>query len=154
MESLLMKLLGWTLDLQIQWKKASTKDVYLWIYQNFQSFYRKVLHEPNLFDKIQGSVLQGCSFIKTLLHYRLFSQKKTLFIFFKQLVFGTFPEQNLRWIFFVAKLQSGNCMFITLLKETPPQKFPWEFPKHLQPVIFLICGEEVNYMKDYTKARR
>ena len=62
-------------------KKASTKDVYLWIYQNFQSFYRKVLHELSFFDKIQGCVLQGCSFIKALVHYRLFSQKKTFFIF-------------------------------------------------------------------------
>ena len=60
-------------------KKASTKDVYLWIFQNFQSFYRKVLHELSVFDKIQGCVLQCCSFIKTLLHYILFSQKKTLF---------------------------------------------------------------------------
>ena len=81
MESFLMKLLGWTLDLQLQWKKASTKDVYLWIYYNFQSFYRKVLHELSGSDKIQGCVLQGCSFIKTLLHYRLFSEKNTFFIF-------------------------------------------------------------------------
>ena len=76
-----MKLREWTLDLQLQWKKASTKDVYLWIYYNFQSFYRKVLHELSSSDKIQGCVLQGCSFIKTLLHYRLFSEKNTFFIF-------------------------------------------------------------------------
>ena len=79
MELFLMKLLRWTLDLQLQLKKAATKDIYPWIYQNFQSFYRKVLHELSLFDKIQGCVLQYCSFIKTLLHYIFFSQKKTLF---------------------------------------------------------------------------
>ena len=28
MESFLMKLMGWTLDLQLEWKKASAKDVY------------------------------------------------------------------------------------------------------------------------------
>ena len=54
MESFLMKLLGWTLDLHLQWKKAST---------------------------------------------------------------------------------CGNCRLITLIKETPSWKFPWEFPKLLQSVI-------------------
>ena len=86
----------------------------------FQTFYRKVLHELSVSNKIQGCVLQGCSFIKTLLHYRLFSKKKTFLYFFKQQVFGTFPENNLWWIFFTAKLQSENCGLITLLKETPP----------------------------------
>ena len=81
-KSFLIKLPGWTLDLQLQWEKPSTKYVYLWIYWNFQSFYRKVLHELSFFDKIQGYVLQGWSFIKMLVHYRLFSQKKYFSIFF------------------------------------------------------------------------
>ena len=54
-----------------------------------------VLHELSFFDKIQGCVLQGCSFIKTLVHFRLVSQKKYFFIFFKQLVFGKFSKKNL-----------------------------------------------------------
>ena len=55
-------------------KKASTKDIYLQIYQKFQRFYRKVLHELRLFHKTEGYVLQGCNFIKKLVHHRLFSQ--------------------------------------------------------------------------------
>ena len=153
-----MKLLGWILDLQLQWRSASTKNVYLKIYKNFLSFYRKVLHELSFFDKIEGCVLKGCSFIKTLVHYRLFPQKKTLFIFFKQLVFGTFSKKkNLWWILFIAKLQPENCRLITLLKETSSQKFPKEFSKLLQSIIFRnisLCGGEENYMKDYLKARR
>ena len=75
-------------------KKAFTKDVYLWIYYNFQSFHRKNLHELSFFDKIQGCVLQGCSFIKTLVHCRLFSQIFfSNFIFCKQLVFGIFSKR-------------------------------------------------------------
>ena len=80
-----------------------------------------------------------------------FLKKKTFFIFFKQLVFGTFSKKNLWWILFIAKLQSENCRLITLMKETP-----WEFSKLLQSIIFLnisICGE-VNYMKDYMKATK
>ena len=46
--------------------------------------------------------------------------KKILFLFFfKQLVFCTFSKKNLKWILFIAKLQSENCRLITLLKETP-----------------------------------
>ena len=91
-------------------KKASTKDVYRWIYQNFQSFYRKALHELSFFDRIQGCVLQGCGFIKTLLHYRLFySKKKLSLFFFKQLVFDTFPEKNILYSnVAVWKLQAYN----------------------------------------------
>ena len=109
------------------------------------------------FDKIQGCVLQRWSFIKTLVHYRLFSQKRLSLFFFKQLVFGTFPKNNLWWILFIAKLQPENCRLITLLKETSSQKFPKEFSKLLQSIIFRnisLCGGEENYMKDYLKARR
>ena len=98
-----------------------------------------------------AALLRRCSTIA------FFLKKKTFFIVFKQLVFGTFPKKNLWWIFFIAKLQSENCRLITLLKETPPYKFPWELSKILQSIVFLnisTCGEEVNSMKDYMKARR
>ena len=88
-------------------------------YITFQSFYRKALHQLSFFDEIQGCVLQGCSFIKTLVYYRSFSQKKD-FIFFKQLVFGTFSKKNLWWILFIAKLKSESCRLIAILKETLP----------------------------------
>ena len=71
----------------------------------------------------------------------------SLCIFFKHLVFGIFPEKNLLWILFIAKLRYENCRLIALLKETPQHKFPWEFSKLLQWIIFLnisVCGEEVN----------
>ena len=31
-------------------------------------------HELRFFDKIKGFILRGCNFIKTLVHYRVFSQ--------------------------------------------------------------------------------
>ena len=137
-----MKLLGWTLDLQRQWKKPPLS-----------------LHELSFFDKIEGCVLQGCSFIKTLVHCRLFFLKKQLFLSFsKQLLSGTFSENNLWWILFIAKLQSKNCRLITLLKETPSQELLWQFFNQLFFAIdyfsyISICCEEATYMKDYMKAR-
>ena len=119
-------------------KVASTKDVYLWIYWNFESFYRKVLHELSFFDEIQGCVLQVCSFIKTLVHYRLFPQKNTFFIFFKQLVFSIFPKQNLRWILFTAKLQSENVGLQLYWKKLHHRSFPENFPKFCNQLFFLI----------------
>ena len=59
MESFLMKLQGWTLGLQLQWKKPPPS-----------------LHELSFFDKIEVCVLQDCSFIETLVHCRFFSQRR------------------------------------------------------------------------------
>ena len=36
-------------------------------------------HQLSFFDEIQGCVLHGCSFIKTLVHYKPFSQKKRFY---------------------------------------------------------------------------
>ena len=92
----------------------------------------------NFFDKIQVYVLQAAALLRRCSTIDFFLKKETFFIFFNQLVFGTFPEKNLWWIFFIAKLQSENCRLITLLKETPPRSFPENFPNFCNQLFFLI----------------
>ena len=79
----------------------------------------------------------GPHFIKKMLHHKLFEK-----CFLRKLVFGIISENN---------VQSVHCRLATLLKKTP-----WEFLKLWQSIIFrkiVICVEELNYMKDYMKAK-
>ena len=50
MESFLMKLLGWTLDLQLQWKKPPPQ-MFTCEYLELSEFYRKVLYELSFLIK-------------------------------------------------------------------------------------------------------
>ena len=134
----LMKLLGWTLDLQLQKKKPPPTMFTCEYIKTFRASTEKYWMSSVFFDEIQGCVLQVCSFIKTLVHYRIFSQKKTFFIFFKQLVFSIFPKQNLRWILFTAKLQSENVGLQLYWKKLHNRSFPENFPKFCDQLFFLV----------------
>ena len=89
------------------------------------------------FGKSAGCALQGHTLLKRC--YTLNFLKNVLL---RKLVFGIISENN---------VQSVHCRLATLLKKTP-----WEFLKLWQSIIFrkiVICVEELNYMKDYMKAK-
>ena len=54
----------------------------------------KVLDEPCFFDKIEGCVMQACSFIVTLVHHRLFSPKTTFSFFILLKKAGLFQKES------------------------------------------------------------
>ena len=95
-----------------------------------------------------AALLRRCSTID------FFTQKKKLSLFFfKQLVFDTFPEKNILYSnVAVWKLQAYNFTERNSTIEVSLrifQTFAINFFFNIS-----ICGEEVNYMKDYIKARR
>ena len=77
---------------------------------DFQHFYRMALHELRFYEKIEDCVLQGCNFIKTLVHYIFFLQNipfKTAsfgYIFQRQFVLSSFYSK-------VAVLTLQACNF-------------------------------------------
>ena len=62
-------------------KKASVKDVYLLMYQNFQSFYKKVLHKLSFLIKFRVVCYRAVALLRRYSIIDFFSQKKTFFIF-------------------------------------------------------------------------
>ena len=100
------------------------------------------------FAKIEDCVLNGCNFIKTLVHNRFFPHN----ILFKAASFQYIfqKKMNLWWVLFIAKLQSEHCNNFII------DFFLRNFKKLLPSVIFryILIYEEANYMKDYIKARQ
>ena len=76
-------------------------------------------HELRFFDKIKGFILRGCNFIKTLVHYRVFSQN----ILFKTASFRYIFQKEHMVSSPYLKLQSENCRLVTQLKQTLLLKF-------------------------------
>ena len=84
------------------------------------------------FYRTELCVLQGCNFIKTLVHHIFFLK----IFFLKQLVFGAYSKNNLLWVFFTAKLQSEHCRFVTLLKELHHRNFFEKFLNFCNDLFF------------------
>ena len=151
-----MKLLGWTLDLQLQWKKPSPRMFTCEYISIFRASAERSYMSSVFLIKFRVVYHRAAALLRRWSTIDFFL-RKILFLFFLTASFRYIFQKNLWWILFIAKLQPENCRFITLLKETPSLRFPREFSKLLQSIIFCnisICGEEGNYMKDYMKDRR
>ena len=83
-------------------------------------------------EKIEDCVLQGCNFIKTLVHHIFFLK----IFFLKQLVLGTYSKNSLWRVPFIAKLQSENYRLVTLLKELHHRIFSDKFSNFCNQLFF------------------
>ena len=63
----------------------------------------------------------------------IFSSK---YIFLKQLVLDTYSKNNLRWVLFIAKLQSEHCRLVTLLTELNHWLFSEKFSNFSNQLFF------------------
>ena len=81
MKSFLMKLLGMTFRPATSVKKSLHQRCLPVNILELSKLLQKGLALAQLFWWNTACALQDCSFIKMLVHYRLFSQKKTFFIF-------------------------------------------------------------------------
>ena len=78
---------------------------------------------------IVGYALQGCNFVKTLIHHRPFSRN----IIFKT---NSFWKYNLWWNPLIVELQSIHCRLVTLLNKTP-SSFPENFRNFFIQLFFV-----------------
>ena len=72
-------------------KKPAPKTFTCEYTRTFSASTRRSYISSVFFHKTEGCVLQGCNFIKKLVHHRLFSRN----IFLRQLVFGTYSKKYL-----------------------------------------------------------
>ena len=56
--------------------------------------------------------------------------------FLKQLVLDTYSKNNLRWVLFIAKLQSEHCRLVTLLTELDHWLFSEKFSNFSNQLFF------------------
>ena len=110
----------------------------------------ELLAWAQLFDKIEGCALHGCRVIKTLTHYRLFSQKKTFFIFLKIASFQYFFQKESKINSFYSKVAVWKLLAYDFTERNSIKKV---FLRVFQTfaIIFRnisICSQEANYMKD------